>query len=67
MFFTTSLKGNDILIHCIKNLKEYKKDLDTDLIEDVEIELRQAQGTTNIYSDILSGMMVLTPPSSPTT
>jgi magnesium transporter len=27
------------------------------LLEDVEIELRQAQETTNIYSDILTGMM----------
>ena len=67
VFFTTSLKGNDILIHFIKNLKEYNNDLDTDLIEGVEIELRQTQETTKIYSDILSGMMELTPPSSPTT
>jgi magnesium transporter len=28
-----------------------------DLLEDVEIELRQAQETTNIYSDILTGTM----------
>ena len=27
------------------------------MLEDVEIELRQAQETTNIYSDILTGMM----------
>lgn len=57
VFFTTSLKGNDILAHRIKNLKEYREGYDTELIEDVEIELRQAQETTNIYSDILSGMM----------
>ncbi len=57
VFFTTSLKGNDILIHRIKNLKEHKDSFDQELVEDVEIELRQAQDTTNIYSDILSGMM----------
>lgn len=57
VFFTTSIKGNDILTHRIKNLKEYKDTYDQDLFEDVEIESRQAQETTNIYSDILSGMM----------
>ena len=57
VYFTTSLKGNDILIHRIKNLKDHKDSYDPELVEDVEIELRQAQETTNIYSDILSGMM----------
>lgn len=57
VFFTTSLKGNDILIHRIKNIKEHRDTFDLELVEDVEIELRQAQETTNIYSDILSGMM----------
>jgi len=57
VYFTTSIKGNDILIHKIKNLKDYKQDIDSELIEDVEIELRQAQETTNIYSDILNGTM----------
>lgn len=57
VFFTTSLKGNDILAHRIKNLKDYKNTFDYELIEDVDIELRQALETTNIYSDILSGMM----------
>jgi magnesium transporter len=57
VYFTTSLKGNDILSHRIKNLKEYKFNIDEELMEDVDIELRQALATTNIYSDILSGMM----------
>lgn len=57
VFFTTSLKGNDILAHRIKNVKDYKDSFDPELIEDVDIELRQALETTNIYSDILSGMM----------
>ncbi len=57
VFFTTSLKSNDILAHRIKNLREYRDTFDEDLIEDVDIELRQALEMTNIYSDILSGMM----------
>lgn len=57
VYFTTSLKGNDILINRIKNLKVEKANYDEELIEDVEIEMKQAQETTNIYSDILSGMM----------
>ncbi|WP_447635478.1 magnesium transporter CorA family protein [Flavobacterium microcysteis] len=57
VFFITSLKGNDILFHRIKNLKNQKTDLNPDLVEDVEIELRQAEETTNVYSNILTGMM----------
>lgn len=57
VFFITSLKGNDILFHRIKNLKNYKDTFDLELLEDVEIELRQAEETTNIYNNILTGMM----------
>jgi magnesium transporter len=57
VLFTTSLKGNDILVARLKNLRDYRDTYDPDLLEDVEIELRQALETTNIYSDIMSGMM----------
>lgn len=57
VFFMTSLKGNDILLHRIRNIKSQRENFDPELIEDVEIELRQAQETTNIYSDILTGTM----------
>ncbi|MGL2994801.1 magnesium transporter CorA family protein [Flavobacterium sp. TSSA_36] len=57
VFFVTSLKGNDILLHKLKNLKVQRESFDPDLLEDVEIELRQAQEMTNIYSDILTGTM----------
>ncbi|MDR7208893.1 magnesium transporter CorA family protein [Flavobacterium piscis] len=57
VFFITSLKGNDVLFHRIKNLKAHKANYDFDLLEDVEIELSQAQDTANIYSNILTGMM----------
>lgn len=55
VFFMTSLKGNSIVLHRIKNMKTLS--LDQDLLEDVEIELRQALEMTNIYSDILTGTM----------
>ncbi len=57
VYFTTSLKGNDNLVNRIKNIKEHKASYDSELTEDVDIELKQALETTNIYSDILSGMM----------
>jgi magnesium transporter len=57
VFFMTSLKGNDILLHRIKNIKSQRESYNSDLLEDVEIELRQAQETTSIYSDILTGTM----------
>lgn len=57
VFFITSLKGNDILFHRLRNLKTHKDTFDPELLEDVEIELRQAEETTNIYSNILTGMM----------
>ena len=41
----------------MKNLKSQREFFDPDLVEDVEIELRQAQDTARIYSDILSGTM----------
>jgi magnesium transporter len=57
VFFMTSLKGNDVLLHRIKNLKPQRDFYNPELLEDVEIELRQAQEITSIYSDILTGMM----------
>lgn len=55
VFFMTSIKGNSIVLHRIKNMKMLN--LDAELLEDVDIELRQAQEMTNIYSDILTGTM----------
>lgn len=55
VFFMTSLKGNSIVLHRIKNMKTIN--LDAELLEDVDIELRQALEMTNIYSDILTGTM----------
>lgn len=57
VFFITSINGNLILLQRLKNLKNERDYFDEDLLEDAEIELRQAQESTNIYSGILSGMM----------
>jgi magnesium transporter len=48
VFFMTSLKG--MIFYCTESrYKIPKEHFDLDLLEDVEIELRQAQETTNIY------------------
>lgn len=57
VFFITSMRGNDNLLIKLKNLKSQRKYFDDDLVEDVEIELRQALDSARIYSDILSGTM----------
>ncbi len=56
-YFITSLKGNELLFYRIKNLKSHKETFDADMVEDVDIEMKQAQDTTIIYSNILTGMM----------
>jgi magnesium transporter len=56
VYFTTSLRGNDTLLQRLKNLINVKNTFSKELIEDVEIELRQALETTKIFSNILSGM-----------
>lgn len=57
VFFITSMRGNDNLLIKLKNLKFQRQYFDEDLVEDVEIELRQALDSARIYSDILSGTM----------
>jgi magnesium transporter len=58
VFFTTSLKSNEVVMEKLlrgKSLKMYEED--QDLLEDVIIENKQAIEMANIYSSILSGMM----------
>jgi len=57
VFFVTSLKGNSLLFNKLNNAKQIHIKFDEDLLEDVDIELKQAIEMTNIYSDILTGMM----------
>lgn len=58
VFFTTSLKSNEVVMEKIlrgKYIKMYEED--QDLLEDVITENKQAIEMANIYSSILSGTM----------
>lgn len=58
VYFTTSLRANEVVLEKmlkIDNIKQYPED--TELLEDVIIENKQAIEMSNIYSGILSGTM----------
>jgi magnesium transporter len=58
VFFTTSLKSNEVVMEKLlrgKHIKMYEQD--QDLLEDVLIENRQAIEMSGIYTRILNGMM----------
>ncbi|MGL5318608.1 MAG: magnesium transporter CorA family protein [Bacteroidales bacterium] len=58
VYFITSIRGNEILMIKLKSMfKQADIEYDTDLLEDVEIEIQQAHSSANIYSHILSSMM----------
>lgn len=57
VYFTTSLRSNEIVLEKllkVERIKQYPDD--TDLLEDVIIENKQAIEMANVYSGILSGM-----------
>lgn len=58
VYFTTSLRANEVVLEKIlrsERIKKYPED--EELLEDVIIENKQAIEMANIYSGILSGMM----------
>ena len=58
VFFTTSLKSNEIVLEKLLKSNAIKKyPEDEDLIEDVIVENKQAIEMANIYSGILNGTM----------
>ncbi len=58
VYFSTSLRGNEIVLEKMLKLDSVKKySEDEDLLEDVIIENKQAIEMANIYSNILSGTM----------
>ncbi|MDL2211065.1 magnesium transporter CorA family protein [Bacteroides sp. OttesenSCG-928-M17] len=57
VYFNTSIRGNQVMISKLKGIFNDTDYLDTDLLEDVDIELKQALNMVNIYSDILTGTM----------
>ncbi|MDD6209257.1 MAG: magnesium transporter CorA family protein [Bacteroidales bacterium] len=57
VFFNTSIRGNEVMLSKFRSIIHQAKEVDLDLLEDVQIELKQAYITANIYSDILAGTM----------
>lgn len=57
VYFITSIKSNEIVLIKLKNSKRIIGEINEDLLEDAVIENKQAQEMSQIYSDILSGMM----------
>lgn len=58
VYFSTSLRGNEIVLEKMLKLDSVKKySEDEDLLEDVIVENKQAIEMANIYSNILSGTM----------
>ena len=58
LYFTTSLRSNEsVLDKLLKSEAVKKYPEDTDLLEDVIVENRQAMEMANIYSGILSGTL----------
>ena len=58
VYFSTSLKGNDVTFEKIMRLDIMQKyEEDKDVLEDVMIETRQAIEMTSIYGDILQATM----------
>lgn len=58
VYFSTSLKANEVVLEKLlkhENIKKYPDD--TELLEDVIIENKQAIEMANIYSSILTGIM----------
>lgn len=58
VYFTTSLRANEVVLEKmlrIENIKQYPED--TELLEEVIVENKQAIEMANIYSGILSGTM----------
>ncbi|MBN1186050.1 MAG: magnesium transporter CorA family protein [Bacteroidales bacterium] len=58
VYFTTSLKGNELVLAKFRNSKMANlSEINEDLLEDAIIENKQAAEMAQIYSDIQSGMM----------
>ena len=58
VFFTTSLRSNELMLERLKSTALVRKTPDnSELFDDVVIETRQAIAMADVYSNILSGMM----------
>ena len=54
VYFNTSIQGNQMLLERMPHL--FADKYDAALLDDVDIEIRQAANTINVYSTILMGM-----------
>ena len=58
VYFTTSLRSNEVVLERLLRIEKIKKyPEDTDLLDDVIMESKQAIEMANIYSGVLSGTM----------
>jgi len=60
VYFTTSLKSNEMMLEKMRAVRQYKNmlnDADIETLDDIIIEYKQALETSMIYSNVLSGMM----------
>ncbi|MBX6423860.1 magnesium transporter CorA family protein [Thermosulfurimonas sp. F29] len=58
VYFNTALRGNDVVLTRIQSGRYVRlSDEDLEVLEDIQIENRQAIEMAKIYSDILSGTM----------
>ena len=58
VYFTTSLRSNQLMLERLQKMKILKMDEDNEtLFEDIITESKQAIEMSKVYSDILSGMM----------
>lgn len=60
IYFTTSLKSNELTLEKLRGMRQDRSMLDDDdieILDDIIIEYKQALEMTTIYSNILSGMM----------
>lgn len=55
VYFNTALRGNNTIVERIS--KVYSDDYDDELLDDVEIELKQALNTVDVYIEILDSTM----------
>ncbi len=56
VYFNTSIRGNEAMLGRLRSAAR-KAGMDDDLLEDIQVELRQAHSTTNIYIDICNSTM----------
>lgn len=55
VYFNTSIRGNELLLDRIR--KVYNGQYNVELLDNIEVEIKQAANTVDVYDDILKAMM----------